>query len=96
MFGLILMGTSVARTVIWAYATRRPELIHEPLNPASVRSGLALPVFPVVVYLIAFAVAGVSPQASLAVCASGPVMYFIVITLLHWLAPRGSAEPQFT
>jgi len=96
MFGLILIGTSVARTVIWAYATRRPELVHEPLDRASIRSGLTLSVFPVAVYLIAFAVAGVSPQASLAVYASGPVLYFIAITLLHWLAPRGSAERQFT
>jgi hypothetical protein len=52
--------------------------------------------FPVVVYLIAFAVARVSAQASLAVYALGPVMYFIAITLLRWLAPRGSAERQFT
>jgi TMEM175 potassium channel family protein len=96
MFGLILIGTSVARTAIWAYATHRPELIHEPLDRASIRSGLALSAFPLVVYLIAFGVARVSPQASLAVYASGPVLYFIAITLLHWLAPRGSAERQFT
>jgi uncharacterized membrane protein len=96
MFGLILMGTSVARTAIWAYATQRPSLIHEPLDRASIRSGLALSVFPVVVYIIAFAIAGVSPQASLAVYALGPVLYFIVITLLHLLAPRDSAERQFT
>jgi len=51
LFGLILIGTSVARTAIWA---------------------------------------------SLAVYASGPVLYFIAITLLHLLAPRGSAERQFT
>ena len=96
MFGPILIGTSIARTVIWAYATHRPSLIHEPLDRASIRSGLALSVFPVAVYLIAFTIAGVSPQASLAVYASGPVLYFIAITLLRWLAPRGSAERQFT
>jgi hypothetical protein len=96
MFGLILIGTSVARTAIWAYATHRPELIHERLDRASIRSGLALSAFPVIVYLIAFAVARVSPQASLAVYASGPIFYFIAITLLHWLAPPGSAERQFT
>jgi len=46
--------------------------------------------------LVAFAIAQVSPQASLAVYASAPVLYFIAITLLRWLAPRGSAERQFT
>ncbi len=96
VFGLILMGTSIARTAIWAYATQRPSLIHEPLDRASIRSGLALSVFPVAVYIIAFVIAGVSPQASLAVYASGPVLYFIAITLLHLVAPRGSAERQFT
>jgi hypothetical protein len=50
----------------------------------------------VVVYVIAFAIAGVSPQASLAVYASEPVLYFIAITLLHLVAPRGSAQRQFT
>jgi Uncharacterized protein conserved in bacteria (DUF2252) len=25
-----------------------------------------------------------------------PVLYFIAITLLRWLAPRGSAERRFT
>ena len=49
-----------------------------------------------IVYIIAFAIAGVSSQASLAVYASGPVLYFIAITLLRLLAPRGSAERQFT
>jgi uncharacterized membrane protein len=96
VFGLILIGTSVTRTAIWAYATQRPLLIHEPLDRVSIRSGLALSVFPVVVYVIAFAIAGVSPQASLAVYASEPVLYFIAITLLHLVAPRGSAQRQFT
>jgi hypothetical protein len=49
-----------------------------------------------VIYVAAFAVAGVSAGASLAVYASAPVLYFITITLLRWLAPRGSAERQFT
>ena len=52
------------RTAIWAYATLRPSLIHEPLDRASIWSGLALSVF--------------------------------AITLLRLLAPRGSAERQFT
>lgn len=94
--GLILMGTSITRTAIWAYATHRPSLIHEPLDRASIRSGLVLSGFPVVIYLVAFAIAGISPVASLAIYASGPVLYFLAITLLRWLAPRGSAERQFT
>jgi uncharacterized membrane protein len=46
LFGLVLMGTSVARTAIWAYATQRPFLVQEPLDRASIRSGLALSAFP--------------------------------------------------
>lgn len=46
LFGLILIATSVTRTVIWAYAVRKPSLVHEPLDRASIRSGLALSAFP--------------------------------------------------
>jgi uncharacterized membrane protein len=96
MFGLILMATSLTRTAIWAYAARRPSVVHEPIDRASFWSGLALSVFPLVIYVVAFAVAGVSAGTSLAVYASAPVLYFITITLLRKLAPRGSAERQFT
>ena len=96
MFGLILMATSVTRTAIWVYATRSPSVVHEPIDRASFWSGLALSVFPLVIYVAAFAIAGVSAGASLAVYASAPVLYFITITLLRRLAPRGSAERQFT
>ena len=51
--------------------------------------GWRCPSFPCLVYLAAFAIAAVSPRASLAVYASAPVLYFIAITLLRWLAPRG-------
>ena len=96
LFGLILIGTSVTRTAIWAYATVRSSLLYEPLDRAAIRSGLVLSVFPVAVYAVAFGIAGVSPQASLAVYASAPVLYFLAVTLLRWLAPRGSAEREFT
>jgi uncharacterized membrane protein len=96
LFGLILIGTSVARTAIWAYATVRRPLLYEPLGRAAIRSGLVLSVFPVAVYVVALVIAPTSPQASLAVYASAPVLYFLAVTLLRWLAPRGSAEREFT
>ena len=96
MFGLILIATSLSRTIIWVYATRRPSVVHDPIDRPSYWSGLALSVFPLVIYAVAFALAGTSTGASLAVYASAPVLYFITITLLRWLAPRGSAERQFT
>jgi len=96
MFGLILIATSLSRTIIWVYATRRPSVVHDPIDRPSYWSGLALSVFPLVIYAVAFALAGTSTGASLAVYASAPVLYFITITLLRWLAPRGSEERQFT
>ena len=96
MFGLILIATSLSRTIIWVYATRRPSVVHDPIDRPSYWSGLALSVFPLVIYVVAFAIAGVSTGASLAVYASAPVLYFITITVLRRLAPRGSAERQFT
>jgi uncharacterized membrane protein len=35
MFGLILMATSLTRSAIWVYATRRPSVVHEPIDRAS-------------------------------------------------------------
>ena len=67
MFGLILMATSLTRTAIWVYATRRPSVVHDPIDRASYWSGLALSVFPLVIYAAAFAIAGTSTGASLAV-----------------------------
>jgi len=96
MFGLILIATSLSRTIIWVYATRRPSVVHDPIDRPSYWSGLALSVFPLVIYAVAFALAGTSTGASLAVYASAPVLYFITITLLRQLAPRGSEERQFT
>ena len=96
LFGLILIGTSVTRTAIWAYALRRPSVVHDPIDRASFWSGLALSAFPLVIYAAAFAIAGTSTAASLAVYASAPVLYLLTITLLRRLAPRGSAERQFT
>jgi uncharacterized membrane protein len=96
MFGLILMATSLTRTIIWLYATLRPSVVHDPIDRASFWSGLALSVFPLVIYAVAFAIAGTSTGASLAVYASAPVLYFITITLLRRLAPQGSEERQFT
>ncbi|HEX8870309.1 MAG TPA: TMEM175 family protein, partial [Lentzea sp.] len=69
MFGLILMATSLSRSAIWVYATLRPSVIHDPIDRASFWSGLALSVFPLVIYVAAFAIAGVSTGASLAVYA---------------------------
>ena len=96
MFGLILIATSLSRTIIWVYATRRPSVVHDPIDRPSYWSGLALSVFPLVIYAVAFALAGTSTGASLAVYASAPVLYFLTITLLRWLAPQGSEERQFT
>ena len=96
MFGLILMATSVTRTAIWLYAMLSPSVVHDPIDRASFWSGLALSVFPLVIYAAAFAIAGVSAGASLAVYASAPVLYFITITLLRHLGPQGSEERQFT
>ena len=96
MFGLILIATSLSRTIIWVYATRRPSVVHDPIDRPSYWSGLALSVFPLVIYAVAFALAGTSTGASLAVYASAPVLYFITITLLRRLAPQGSEERQFT
>ena len=71
-------------------------MVHDPIDRGSYWTGLALSVFPLVIYAAAFAIAGTSTGASLAVYASAPVLYFLTISLLRWLGPQGSEERQFT
>ena len=96
MFGLILIATSLSRTIIWVYATRRPSVVHDPIDRPSYWSGLALSVFPLVIYVAAFAVAGVlgRGQPGRLRLGAGAVLHHDHAAALA--SPRGSEERQFT
>lgn len=96
IYGLLLMTITVMRLVIWLYATNRPALLWQRLDGRQRRAGLALGVFPGLVYLLAFLVAKVAPSVSLAIYAAMPVLYFLSITVLRGSRTRNREYADFT
>jgi uncharacterized membrane protein len=96
IYGLLLILIAVMRAVIWLYATNRPHLLWQRLDDQQRRAGLALNLFPGLVYLLAFLVARVAPGVSLLVYAGLPVLYFLSITVLRSGRQRNREYADFT
>ena len=89
IYGLVLVAIAVMRVVIWLYATNRPHLLWQRLDDRQRRAGLALNLFPGLVYLLAFLVARPTPgePADLRRCPAA------VLPQHHGAAQRPEAEP---
>ena len=96
IYGLILVAIAVMRTVIWLYATGRPHLLWQRPDDRQRRAGLALAVFPGLVYLLAILLAAAAPGVSLAVYAGIPLLYFLSITVLRGSRTRDREYADFT
>jgi hypothetical protein len=84
------------RAVMWLYATNRPHLLWQRLDDRQRRAGLALTVFPGLVYLLAFLVAPATPTVSLVIYAVVPVLYFLSTTVLRSGRKRNQEYADFT
>ncbi len=82
-YGVVLIAASVMRWVLYAYVTRRPELLFEPLSDRQRRIGGLLATAPIAIYLLAMAVATAAPTVSVALYLAVPLLYFGLITLLR-------------
>ncbi len=82
-YGVVLIAASVLRWVLYAYVTRRPELLFEPLSDRQRRIGALLATAPIAIYLLAMAVATTAPSVSVALYLAVPLLYFGLITLLR-------------
>lgn len=96
IYGLLLVAIAVMRVVIWLYATNRPHLLWEPLDDRQRRAGLALNLYPGLIYLVAFLIAKAAPGVSLAIYAAMPVLYFLSITVLRRGRQRSQEYADFT
>ena len=96
IYGLLLILIAVMRAVIWLYATNRPHLLWQRLDDHQRRAGLALNLFPGLVYLLAFLVARTAPGVSLLIYAGLPVLYFLSITVLRSGRTRDQEYADFT
>jgi uncharacterized membrane protein len=96
IYGLLLVAIAVMRVVMWLYATSRPHLLWQRLDDRQRRAGLALGMFPGLVYLLAFLVAKIAPGVSLLIYAGLPVLYFLSITVLRSSRKRDQEYADFT
>jgi uncharacterized membrane protein len=96
IYGLLLVAIAIMRVVMWLYATNRPHLLWQRLDDRQRRAGLALNLYPGLVYLLAFLVANVAPGVSLLIYGAMPVLYFLSITLLRSGRKRNQEYADFT
>jgi uncharacterized membrane protein len=96
IYGLLLVAIAVMRVVIWLYATNRPHLLWRPLDDRQRRAGLAVNLYPGLVYLLAFLVARSAPGLSLLIYAGLPLLYFLSITVLRGSRKRNLEYADFT
>jgi uncharacterized membrane protein len=96
IYGLLLVAIAVMRVVIWLYATNRAHLLWRPLDDRQRRAGLAVNLYPGLVYLLAFLVARSAPGLSLLIYAGLPLLYFLSITVLRGSRKRNLEYADFT
>jgi uncharacterized membrane protein len=96
IYGLLLVVIAAMRAVIWLYATNRPHLLWQRPDANQRRAGLALNLYPGLIYLLAFLVAKAAPQISLMIYAAMPVLYFLSITVLRRSRQRNQEYADFT
>ncbi len=82
-YGVVLIAASVMRWVLYAYVTRRTELLFAPLSDRQRRIGGLLAGAPIAVYLLAMVIATAAPGVSVALYLAVPLLYFGLITLLR-------------
>src|SRR5262245_15045180 len=75
LYAGILEGAALSFTAIFIWSVRRPERRHEPFPPEDVVPAVLRFGLGVLVYLVAMALAFVSPAASLALVAAAAVYY---------------------
>jgi len=83
LYGVVLVVVSLTRIMLYAYLSRRPELLWEPVPARTKRLALLLSSFTIVSYMLAMSLAGIAHTASLVIYFAVPGMYFVAITLLR-------------
>ena len=83
VYGAVLIAASMMRWILYAYVTRRPELLFAPLTDRHRRLGGLLATAPIVVYVLAMALATVAPTSSRVLYLAVPLLYFGLITVLR-------------
>jgi len=96
IYSILLIAIALTRLGMWIYATGRTHLLHGPIDVQFRRAGIVIAAGPALAYLVAFAVADITPTGAMVIFAAVPVAYFAAITFARLSAPPGSAEHDLT
>lgn len=83
LYGVVMVSVSVMRIAMSWYVARRPRLLWDPPDRRGMRIGLVVAATPIVVYVVAMAVAALSPPVSVALYFLVPLLYFLLVTFLR-------------
>ena len=95
LYGAVMIVTVLFRSALYAYVMRRPELLWDPPTVHERRVGGFLAAVPIVVYLLAMAVADLSHQLSLALFLAMPLLYFLLVALMRDRPRTSEAAEDF-
>jgi uncharacterized membrane protein len=96
LYGMLLLLMALTRLVVWLYATKRPHLMFEAIDPRERRIGVLIVAIPATLWLIAIVIADLSPTASLAIYIGVPFLYFVSLIVARKSSPTGAPESDFT
>jgi uncharacterized membrane protein len=83
LYGAVLIAANLTRVILYAYVSRRPKLLSEPISSRARRLGLAVSAAPILLHVLAMALADPAPTVSLVIHFAVPAAYFTLITVLH-------------
>jgi uncharacterized membrane protein len=96
IYGVLVVALALTRLAIWLYATNRPHLLYEPIDPRLRRMGAVMVLVPLGMYIAAMLLAAVNPKISLVVYAAVPVLYFVSALVIRSNALPGAADSEST
>lgn len=83
VYGGVLILASLTRMAMYWYVARRPSLLWDPPTSRGRRLGISLAAAPILVYVLAMAVADLAPTVSLVLYLGLPFLYFLLVTILR-------------
>lgn len=93
VYGVVMIAVSLFRIALFAYAMHHPHLLWEQSTDKDRKIGYLVTAAPIAVYVVAMLVADFSPNLSLVLFFSMPLLYFGLISFLR-VRPGTSEEAQ--
>jgi uncharacterized membrane protein len=95
LYGVIVIAATLLRLAMFGYIVRRPWLLWDQEVDREAWLGFLIAAVPIVPYVVAMVIASWSTGWSRACFAAGPILYFVVITILRGRASTRAEAEEF-